>query len=256
MIGGVNKFVKYLNENYRTKKKNNSQYSLRSYARDLKISSGRLTSILHETDIPGKAVSQKIFSSLKTPVELIAEIEKDLEKARYRQQHKFDKHIPLEQLDHMGTWQSWAIYTLMQKENYPGSVEWLASTTQFSRATVLDALTGLVKLGLVELIGNEYRKAVKNITAGSDIPSQTIKKLHTEFIKRGLEALNTMDVFDRDITSMTFCMNPKQMEQAKLLICEFRGKMSNLLSSTSSDSDIYHLSVQFFPLIFQKGSSL
>lgn len=244
--------VKYLNETYEVRKKKNARYSLRSFARDLDISSGRLISIMQLKELPGEVTLGKIFSSLSTAEDKKDKILKDLKRARFKpKDHRFEKVLDSSQVEQMGHWQTWAIYTLMQRQDFDGSAEWLAQKTELDKEFVLERLQALVHIGLVRFEDKKYLLKVGNVTSGSGIPSKVMRELHKQFIQRGVESIEAVDIQFRDISGITFCMEPEKMDEARTLISEFRSKMAGLVRSETPTSELYQLSVQFYPLLLK-----
>ncbi|MCM2354714.1 MAG: DUF4423 domain-containing protein [Pseudobdellovibrio sp.] len=244
--------VKYLNETYEVRKKKNARYSLRSFARDLDISSGRLVSIMQLKELPGEVTLGKIFSSLSTAEEKKDKILKDLKRARFKpKDHGFEKVLDSSQVEQMGHWQTWAIYTLMQRQDFDGSAEWLAQKTELEAEFVKERLQALVHIGLVRFEDKKYLLKIGNVTSGSGIPSKVMRELHKQFIQRGVESIEAVDIQFRDISGITFCMEQDKMDEARTLITEFRSKMAGLVRSETPKSELYQLSVQFYPLLLK-----
>lgn len=244
--------VKYLNETYEVRKKKNVRYSLRSFARDLNISSGRLVSIMQKKELPGEVTLGKIFLNLNVSEDNKDKILKDLKRARFKSKdHSFEKVLDSTQVEQMGHWETWAIYTLMQRQDFDGSPEWLAQKIDLDTDFVAERVQALVNIGLVRVEDQKYALKVGNVTSGSGIPSKVMRELHKQFIKRGIESIEEVDIQFRDISGITFCMEPDKMDEARTLISEFRSKMAGLVRSETPKSELYQLSVQFYPLLLK-----
>lgn len=247
--------VKYLNQTYEDRKQKNSRYSLRSFARDLNISSGRLVTILNKRELPGKITLEKIFKHLDTPDSIKEDISKDLHRAKLNPKtQSYEKVLEPVQLEQMGKWQTWAVYTLMQREDFDGTSEWISEKSLIDHELVVQCLTNLNKIELIQKIDGLYSRKIKNVTSGTGFPSKVLREVHKQFIQRGLMAIDNVDLKMRDITGVTVCIDPEKIDQARLLISEFRSKMVTLVSSESSNSELYQLSVQFFPLVIKKDN--
>lgn len=253
-LRAVEYLVKYLNETYEVRKNKNARYSLRSFARDLNISSGRLVSIMQKKELPGEVTLGKIFSNLNTAEEEKDKILKDLKRARFKSKdHSFEKVLDSAQVEQMGHWETWAIYTLMQRQDFDGSTEWLSHKLDLTNDFVTERLQALLDIGLVHFENKKYVLKVGNVTSGSGIPSKVMRELHKQFITRGLESIEQVDIRFRDISGITFCMEPDKMDEARTLITEFRSKMAGLVRSETPKSELYQLSVQFYPLLLKGG---
>ena len=78
-----------------------------------------------------------------------------------------------------------------------------------------------------------------------------MRELHKQFIQRGVESIEAVDIQFRDISGITFCMEQDKMDEARTLITEFRSKMAGLVRSETPKSELYQLSVQFYPLLLK-----
>ena len=61
------------------------------------------------------------------------------------------------------------------------------------------------------------------------------------------EKIKTVAVYDRDFSSMTLTMDPKDMSKAKKLIREFRRNFVRVMEKGSKKS-VHQISIQFFPI--------
>lgn len=247
----MNRLVLYLKDNYELRKKKNSKYSLRSFARDLNLSSGRLVTIINKKEVPGEITLNKIFTYLNTPDDIRRPILQEVQQAKYQQKkHHFEKSLDSREISHMAHWEVWAVYTLMQRLDFDGTVDWLEQHSHLPRAIVLDGLRCLSEIELVQNIEGLYTRKVKNVTSGGGgVPSKSLRELHKQFIQKAVHSIDNREVHERDISGMTLCMEPEKMEEAKLLISEFRARLTNLISANTPQSELYQLSIQFFPLV-------
>lgn len=242
--------VDFLEHSYQQKKSKNNLYSIRSFARDLDVSSGRLVNILKRKSIPGPKIINRFFEKLNVPEAEQQQILQSLEQERFLKRGLgFEKELNENELEQLGNWKSWALYTLIQRQDFDGTEKWVVEQSGFSVDEVQHILQGLLQIGLIERQDDLLvRQKIQNVTTTRDIPSKTIRELHKQFMQQACESLEKHTVAERDITGITMCINPNKLAEAKQLISQFRAQMNKLLEDGEC-RDVYHLGVQLFPVI-------
>lgn len=246
----MHSFVELLKKEFEVRKQKNPKYSQRAFARDLGVSSGRLTNLLLNKAIPGEKIISRIITKLDVSIPALQKIKHERSHAKYITRGKgFSKVVDATELEQLSQWETWAIFTLMQMKQFDGSVTWLQKKTGFETITLGVALKRLQKINFVtyDKKTNTYSLIIRNFTTSTDVPSQTIRSLHKQFLSRALHTLDKIEPLQRDFTSITMCINPAKLPDAKKLIAEFRGKINKLMEDEST-SELYQLNVQLFPL--------
>jgi uncharacterized protein (TIGR02147 family) len=67
-------------------------------------------------------------------------------------------------------------------------------------------------------------------------------------LEKAIDALESVDFGNRDITNMTMAINPKRISEAKAMIARFRRKMAKVMETGPGRTEVYTVAVQFFPL--------
>lgn len=245
-------FADFLHSKYQERKQRNPKYSLRSFARDVGVSSGRLTNLLKGRDIPGEETIEK-FSTI---FELIQEDKDVLKKVIYSQKYLrrgtgFSKQLNEHEFGRISDWKTWCIYTMFQATDYEPSVEWFCKKLNLMREDVELCLQKLNDLGVIAPNEVFYEVICESVTTTNDVPSSSIRKFHKEFIPIGMDAMDMVDVQERDVSSLTFCIDKKKLPEYKKLISDFRAKLSNLAKQEETSDELYQLNIQFFPMSFK-----
>jgi uncharacterized protein (TIGR02147 family) len=242
--------VDFLEQSYKQKKLKNNQYSIRSFARDLDVSSGRLVNILKRKSIPGPKIINRFFEKLSVPEAEQLQILQSLEQERFLKRGLgFEKELNESELEQLGNWKSWALYTLIQRGDFDGTEKWIEQHSGFNTDEVRSLLQGLLQIGLIERQGDLLlRQKIQNVTTTRDIPSKTIRELHRQFLRQASESLEKHSVNERDITGITMCINREKLPEAKQLISQFRAQLNKLLEDGEC-REVYHLGIQLFPVI-------
>lgn len=246
---GYLSFSEFLNQKYTDRKERNTKYSLRSFSRDLNISSGRLTNLLKGRDIPGPETIEKIASILKLGPEELEELKNVLAAHKYmRRGLGFSRQLNKEEFKEISDWKTWCIYTLFQSSDFIPTYSWLKQKIHLPEDEISQSLKKLKNLGLIDIDGDFYKLVCENVTTTNDVPSPEIRKFHKEFINKGIDALDVVPVEIRDISSLTLCINPGKLAEFKKMLADFRAKVNEIAKEDEDSSELYQLNIQFFPM--------
>lgn len=221
---------------------------MRAFARDLKISSGRLADYFSGESLPNSQTLEKIFQALDVSEPERKRIFDKLKGQKYLSRGKgFTKQLSEEEFREVSNWKCWSILTLFRSPEFSSQPEWISTKTGFTEAEVIKHLKSLEKIGLIEKTNDGYVLTNQSITTSNDLPSAAIRNAHKQFLDRALFALENVPVNLRDMTSITMCIDPENLPKAKELIAEFRVRLSELLEHGHS-TEVYNLNVSLFPL--------
>ncbi|MCO4795282.1 MAG: DUF4423 domain-containing protein [Bacteriovoracaceae bacterium] len=145
----------------------------------------------------------------------------------------------------------WYFYVIKQLINSPGFIEdydWMFKRLdrKVTPSQIRYAIDALQELGLVtrdaegKLISSE-----KGVISPNDIPSSALKNHHTGMMERAVESLRDKPVEERQITSLTYRMNPQDLEKAKDRVFKFIQEFNEEFS-TDSGSEVFQLNAQLF----------
>lgn len=242
-------FAKLLNANYLQRKNRNPRYSIRAFSRDLGISSGRINNYLNGSEIPAEKNLERMISALKLTSKKATALKKAAQTSRYLNRGLgFSKALNEQEFSQISSWQTWSILTLFQSSDFQPTTEWISKKMDFSISQVEKSLQQLEHAGLICKKSPFYELTCKNVTTTNDIPSQSIRQFHKQFIKLAENSLDQIPVEQRDISSITMCVNPEKVAQVKELIWEFRSRVNSLMEDSTNNNQIYQLNIQLFPI--------
>lgn len=237
--------LRYLND----RKKSNSQYSLRALAKGLEMSPSQLSSIINKKKklSPNQAVKiiQKLKLTEQESLELLSDIHPELRDALSCKMEQ--QELTTDEFKIISNWIHFAILSLSYFKNNKASSQWIAYKLNVSEDEVEPAFRRLEKLGLVEIRGQRFVQTSKPLTTTKDVPSEAIRSHHRQNIENALYKLDSVDVLERDFSSITLPIDIQDMKKAKDMINEFKKKLYQELKC-DDPTDVYTLSVQFFPL--------
>jgi uncharacterized protein (TIGR02147 family) len=229
------------------RQRKNSAYSLRSFARDLKISPAALSQAmsakrnLSKTNLK-KMAEHLALSPLETK-EALSEIEspaKDIGDESFTTLH--DDTFKL-----LSDWYYFAILSLAEHGGCKAEPEWLAERFGLSLMEARDALERLKRLNLVtEKRGKIYYDGAPLKTT-TDIPSSTARSLQKDHLRLAAISLEADPIQLRDITSITMTIRQEKIPQAKVMIKKFRRRLAKFLEAGRGE-EVYVAAIQLFPV--------
>ena len=230
------------------RKKKNTNYSLRAFARDLRISSGRLSNILNDKYLPGPSISNRIIESLNLNEKEREEFKQILERCHEKLKLLGEARlIKEEEYSLIADWHHFAILNLMETSDYKDDPEWIAKRLGLSEETVEKSLDILESINLVEFKKGKRYPTHKNLTTTHEVPSEVIREGHRQIIMQSLNSLKEHTTDIRDITSVSVSVNMKNLPKVKELAREFRRKAALLLEE-GERTEVYNISIQIVPV--------
>lgn len=178
---------------------------------------------------------------------------KTLNEFRMRRRIKHGE-INEEKMERAPTWVSWVIHTLVDQKNADFSIEGLRDLFQGrvsqddirrslqqlfdSQALQLDLETGRVKKGLMP--PNQ-----------EDLSPDMIRKIQSELMYLGMEALINGRPNEREIGTLTVCLTEAEFEKLKFEFRHLRKRILKdaLIAREQAPGDrVYQLNIQLFPV--------
>jgi uncharacterized protein (TIGR02147 family) len=247
------------------RQEHNKNYSLRAFARDLEISPAFMSYLIkgERSLSPDTAAvlakkmkwsshDSRLFVSLCRYQSSQSEpgrslIKQDLESIK-KNFTKFDT-LKTDQFNIIADWYHLAILELIEIEGFSSNPTWIAQHLGISVADAARALDRLIRLKLVTTLPDGSLQKLKNIGV-LDTPSEALRKFHQQHLKHAYRAIEQVAFEKRHTSGTTVAIDPKNLDEAKTLIKEFRAKLSALLSE-GDKTQVYHLAIQLFPLTME-----
>lgn len=239
---------------YEAKKKKNSRFSMRSYAKMLGISSGRLSEILSGksplTEKKARSIIEKLSLDTQDKQYFLRLVENEnhfRSQTRGQSQTTTTRKLNIEEFSVICDWEYFSLMALIETSTFKSETKWIAKKLGISVVRTQEVLLRLQKLGFISREDGEYKNTHRSLSTLTDIPSSALRKANTECILHGLEKMDMIDVHLRDITSITLPVNIKKLKEAKMLIRKFKSQMSRLLAKDDT-TEIYNLNIQLVPV--------
>jgi uncharacterized protein (TIGR02147 family) len=237
--------VETLRREFIRRKERNPNYSLRSFARLLKVSPGALSQWLASKRPITIKQATKISSRLGfDPAETNAFLQQLTVRKPGFDETSFQ--VSEDVFSIVADWYHFAILSLMETTDFVESPRWIASRLGISVVEVQQALERLERMRLTRRENGILRPSHANLTTTHDIPSAAVRKSHRQNLEHAQMALEEVAVELRDISLITMAIDSSKLPEAKERIRAFRRSMSEFLESGKRDQ-VYTLSIQLIP---------
>lgn len=236
---------KFLQEKFLELKSKNPRASLRSLALKVGISAGNLSEIFNGRRSCSPENADKIARAMKLSVQ-------DYETLLRLLQNTTDNFIPTsilseEELKYFTDWEYYAILNLMKTNDFVADPNWIARRLGVNSDIVNTRINNLVQFGIVKWEEGQLVRIRHSLTTTSGIPSKALREAHRNQIQKAILSLENTPVDLRDFSSITIPMDITRLQEVKKMITKFRRNLTSLVD-TENKTDVYTLSIQFFPL--------
>lgn len=240
----------------------NPRYSLRAFARDLGLSSARVSEILNEKSGLSREKAEELsailgfnkeetdyFCNLVESVHGRSAIKRELASARLMK-FKNVEYTSLE-ADHfkmISDWYHFAILELTEVQGFKSDAQWIARALGIQEIEAKLAIERLFRLGFLEMKRNRYIQTHEFMAIASATPSESLRHFHRQILKKAEAAIDLQSIDDRDLGAMIMAINAKDIDTLKVKIREFRKTLNQYAQQATTKNRVYCLATQFFEL--------
>lgn len=238
------------------KQSHNPRLSLRLVAAKMGISSGRLSEILNAKRPLTAYYADKFCAALKLSEADINDLRRSLISPSDKQTFGpiLEEHV----VEKLADWKPFALLSFFQTTIYSSirhqhatqdrQLQEISKRLSLPIPELEPLLEAMALAGLVEWDNNAWRPAHQEATTGYDIPSHARMQGLLGDLNLAQEKIKTVSVYERDFSSMTLTMDPKDINKAKKLIRDFRRSFVRIMEKGAKKS-VHQISIQFFPLV-------
>ncbi len=225
------------NKNYHTTKlikelksriQKNASYSIRSFARDLKIDSSSLTSIIAgKRKIPKSkidSIAEKI-SSTKSELESFAKsawlehvtlsgIKKEVQKGKR-------EIINEDDFSAIADIQTYTLLSLLELDNFKYDKSWIKKKIKIEDSKLTKIIKTLTDKGIIKKEGQNLVRVKSRISTTDNIESKYIVKHHMDTLDLAKSKCLQLSPQERYFSTLTIPADPESIEEAKKLIMDF-----------------------------------
>lgn len=257
-----------LADEYGRRKSARKSFSNSSFARFVGLSSSHLNDIQNNRRGLSEAKALDIADKLN-----LSEYEKDFfifsvraEHSRSRSereisQKKLDelrkspvKNLEMDAFNTRSNWVDFAILELIRFDDFDMDGSWIAKKLSVDEEVVEGSISRLKRLDMVRFENGRWKSHSGLLATKNDIPSQALKNYHQQILDLAKDAISNQGVDQRDSQSLTFAIDKKDLQNAKLdirnFLVDFSKKYSNDVDEKNS---VYCLTSQLFSLMEKDG---
>lgn len=251
----------------------NSGYSLRAYARDLKVSPSTLSEVLNGKKGLSPKLARSIAVNLRLPdweilyfCDLVAQEHAKSSRARNEakkrlQDRKQENHLHI--LDRQATkaltsWVDLAILELTYLKDFKGSIAWIAKKLHVQEANIEASVRRLEEAKLLEINKTTgIWSDVSPLFSSTDgIPNESIRNFHRTVLNLAIKKLENPDVNSRVVKTVVFSVSEANVQKAKQILNDAITQIVALADTSSQDrTEVMCFSGQLFSLL-NKGTKL
>jgi uncharacterized protein (TIGR02147 family) len=239
----------------------NPRYSLRSFARDLGVTSSRLSEVLRGRYGLSRDSATQMAKRLgwsNQEIDHFGDLV-DLQHARSRQkklaaQGRLSAYNPQYRLltadsfRVIADWYHYAILELTTLVGFKSDTKWIARRLGISLHLARGAIARLKRLGLLVDEKGNFRAAEGFTASPSGVPSDALKKFHRQLLEKAVSALYLQSVEERDFAHMVLAIDRARLPEAKEELKRFRRHFDAKFGASPSRNDVYCLGLTFFSL--------
>lgn len=227
------------------KRQKNIRYSLRAFARDLKVSPASLLNMLNDRKVSRSTMS-KVLTVLKVPEEQQHRV-----MALNQEVYQELSNDTFDENEVAGNYYYFAILSLLEIEAVEKSPKEIARKLGLPVPLIQGALACLRRLNLIDEQMNLVAR--KKVTVGGKKnPMSNTRQVKFQEIRLMEAFLNKMDRDDNfassDFSSITVATDSSCIPEVRKRIRRFRRQMDKFLSSQPK-KEVYIMTIQLWPLV-------
>lgn len=240
-------FRAILQNEFLTRSKNNSSYSIRSFAKSLGIESSSLSQILQGkrklTDKMCQRLGLKLGFSL-SKIQSLTKINTNLNESF----ESFNK-IKEDQFLVISDWYYYSILELTYCDEFQGNIRWISDVLDLPISKTIEAVSRLKRLGFLEISadGKWIDRLGDTNNLGNELKAPAFTEHQRQILCKATEALEKTNYSDRVQSSMTVAVSKEKVVEAKKIILSFIEELNEFLRSGQSKDEVYNISVSLYP---------
>ena len=255
----------YLRDFFDEKKSQNPSFSHRVLAQKLGLSTSNYVMLIMQgkrnlnADLRFKM--SEVFGHSRKEAEYFEEMvnfshaktdaEKNSHFTRMISMRKFLKTAMLDdsQYEYLSTWYNPIIRELVTHAEWNGDFEILAKAVRpsITAAQAKRSVELLIKCGLITVEKGRYIQTSPIVMFKKPVASVAVTSFHREMCKRAIEALDSHDRENRNMTGCTLHVSKKTFELIKEELTQCRSRLLAMAEADTEADQAYHLNLHLFP---------
>lgn len=240
-------FRRLLQEELVSRCRQNPNYSLRSFARALKIEPSALSQIINGK----RPITEKMKLRLGTALGLSLHQLEKIPASRQGGESAYQQ-IGLDSFAVISDWYHYAILELTYLADFKAEPAWVSRRLGITKSEANIAIERLFRLDLLaKTKDGRWQDTSENgrltqISPG--LSSDAARKYQRQLLELSKAALQEVPVENRSHTSAAFCFDTEDLPKAMEAIANFRRKFAEDFQPKKKAREVYQIQISFFPL--------
>lgn len=233
-----------LEEHFNQKRLVNPRYSLRSYARFLKMSPSAVGELMRGK----RRASPKLKLRISDRLGLDPALRQKLSELPEKNPSPQYVDLSIDQFSTIAEWQHFAILSLIRTREFKSDPHWIGERLGITKIQAESAVDRLLRLGLLKKNSKGVLKSTgKDYQTTDGILNASLRKSHAANLEIAKNALENIEKDLRDFSAITLTFDPDRMAEARKMLRSFRDQFC-LDVEKFKKKEVYKLMIQFVPL--------
>lgn len=252
-----------LKQEFEKRREKNTRYSLRSFARDLSLTSSQLSKVFNGLAGLSQESAAKIAKTLQYNNEetshFINLVNREYSRSKLGKHSAHEKLIhqeaaftPLQGggVHHLQKWYYLPLMCLTGLRDFREDSEWIARKIKMPESEVLPAIEHLIEIKMLARDRDEKLEVTgEYFSNAKGLPNLAVRRFHRQFLKKAADALEEQNTHERYLSTIILSVDDDEMSEAQMFIknflSDFRKKFCN---ESTQKKQVYSLGVQYFGL--------
>lgn len=248
---------------FQERKRLNPRYSLRAFAKDLKIAPSYLSSVMAGKGRLSLEKGRSIAKILKMPplaaadfvdmVEALSRSTSTLRKAaaeRVQGRVLADevRTITADEFSLISDWRHLAIWSFMTLPAFDGKQQTIARHFKMNVIEVEDVLRRLERLKMVSVNGKIWAVGSMHLYAGGSVPQSAMRQFHQQLSALGRKSIEEQSFSERHLESAILTIERSRYGEIEQKVANFCRSLVKEYGDQPRSDAVYGLSLQLFKL--------
>jgi len=240
-------FRQLLQEELVSRCRQNPNYSLRSFARALKVEPSALSQIINGKRSITEKMKLRLGSALGLSLHQLEKIP-----VSHNESASSYQQLALDSFAVISDWYHYAILELTYLIDFKPEAAWISRRLGITKSEANIAIERLFRLDLLaQTPTGRWQDTSENgrltqISPG--LSSDAARKYQRQLLELSMKALQEVPLEKRNHTSAAFCFDTEDLSQAVQAISHFRRKFAEEFQPKKKAREVYQIQISFFPL--------
>jgi plasmid maintenance system antidote protein VapI len=253
-------FKSFLQNELMERCRKNSGYSLRAFARSLKVEPSSLSQILNGKRPLSKKMKLRLGTALGLSVEEIHKLRSPGWQNSLEDVQKDLPQIDLDAFSVISDWYYYAILELTYLKDFKSDAKWVSRRLGITKSEASIAVERLFRIGLLktDASGNWSDASMDGeLTHLNPAHSSDAARKHQiQLLELSKQSVQRDDLNERNHTSVTFSFDPDDLPAAIEKIARFRRAFARQFQPKEKAKEVYQLQISFYPLTKRRPNEI